>query len=289
MADIITNDALRQDYADPVARLLTVGETNLFKRGEWPDYPETYALGIEDIPALIRMACDLALHEAECEGPEIWAPVHAWRALAQMQATEAVEPLLEFTKLDVDDDAVAQEFATVFGMIGPAAIAPIAAFLCDRSLPWMAASLATGGLAEVVKYHPECRAECVGRLIGLLDRATDRDPTANGFIICSLLELKAVESIDAIREAFRLDAVDISIAGDLEDVEIDLGLRERRITRRPYYPFASEKFASTSTSSRPDFADIVPETDDWRRSVKIGRNEPCPCGSGRKYKKCCLV
>lgn len=23
------------------------------------------------------------------------------------------------------------------------------------------------------------------------------------------------------------------------------------------------------------------------RSVKIGRNEPCPCGSGKKYKKCC--
>ena len=23
------------------------------------------------------------------------------------------------------------------------------------------------------------------------------------------------------------------------------------------------------------------------RSEKIGRNEPCPCGSGKKYKKCC--
>jgi SEC-C motif-containing protein len=22
-------------------------------------------------------------------------------------------------------------------------------------------------------------------------------------------------------------------------------------------------------------------------STKVGRNEPCPCGSGRKYKKCC--
>ena len=22
--------------------------------------------------------------------------------------------------------------------------------------------------------------------------------------------------------------------------------------------------------------------------MKIGRNEPCPCGSGKKYKKCCL-
>jgi len=24
-----------------------------------------------------------------------------------------------------------------------------------------------------------------------------------------------------------------------------------------------------------------------RRAIKIGRNAPCPCGSGRKYKKCC--
>ena len=23
------------------------------------------------------------------------------------------------------------------------------------------------------------------------------------------------------------------------------------------------------------------------KSIKIGRNEPCPCGSGKKYKKCC--
>jgi len=25
-----------------------------------------------------------------------------------------------------------------------------------------------------------------------------------------------------------------------------------------------------------------------RITVKTGRNEPCPCGSGKKYKKCCL-
>jgi SWIM/SEC-C metal-binding protein len=24
-----------------------------------------------------------------------------------------------------------------------------------------------------------------------------------------------------------------------------------------------------------------------RNPVKVGRNDPCPCGSGRKYKKCC--
>lgn len=24
------------------------------------------------------------------------------------------------------------------------------------------------------------------------------------------------------------------------------------------------------------------------RDQKVGRNEPCPCGSGRKFKKCCI-
>jgi uncharacterized protein len=25
-----------------------------------------------------------------------------------------------------------------------------------------------------------------------------------------------------------------------------------------------------------------------RTRMKVGRNDPCPCGSGEKYKKCCL-
>ena len=24
-----------------------------------------------------------------------------------------------------------------------------------------------------------------------------------------------------------------------------------------------------------------------KKSQKIGRNDPCPCGSGKKYKQCC--
>ena len=32
-------------------------------------------------------------------------------------------------------------------------------------------------------------------------------------------------------------------------------------------------------------ADLPAET----RGAKVGRNDPCPCGSGRKYKKCCLA
>jgi len=25
-----------------------------------------------------------------------------------------------------------------------------------------------------------------------------------------------------------------------------------------------------------------------RQGPKVGRNDPCPCGSGKKHKKCCL-
>jgi uncharacterized protein YchJ len=34
-----------------------------------------------------------------------------------------------------------------------------------------------------------------------------------------------------------------------------------------------------------DDADFIPTTY-IRTTAKIGRNEPCPCGSGKKYKKC---
>ena len=30
---------------------------------------------------------------------------------------------------------------------------------------------------------------------------------------------------------------------------------------------------------------LAPETS--TRGAKVGRNDPCPCGSGKKYKKCC--
>jgi SEC-C motif-containing protein len=31
----------------------------------------------------------------------------------------------------------------------------------------------------------------------------------------------------------------------------------------------------------------LPRPATQRNTAKVGRNEPCPCGSGKKYKKCC--
>ena len=34
---------------------------------------------------------------------------------------------------------------------------------------------------------------------------------------------------------------------------------------------------------------LLPPTPLQTRRGKVGRNEPCPCGSGKKFKKCCLA
>jgi hypothetical protein len=82
------------NYSGAVAQLLTLGSDLPIPVTDWADYA---ALGItsSDIPDLIQMATDANLYTSEQTAPEGWATVHAWRALAQFKAGEAVEPLLQ--------------------------------------------------------------------------------------------------------------------------------------------------------------------------------------------------
>ena len=51
-------------------------------------------------------------------------------------------------------------------------------------------------------------------------------------------------------------------------------------------------FASQEAARQADFVQVLPGVDTPDRnqivggSEKIGRNDPCPCGSGKKWKKC---
>ena len=55
-------------------------------------------------------------------------------------------------------------------------------------------------------------------------------------------------------------------------------LKERAAAQRP----------ARVTLSRGDIKSAG-KTTQKRQGVKIGRNDPCPCGSGKKYKKCCGI
>ena len=54
----------------------------------------------------------------------------------------------------------------------------------------------------------------------------------NGFLVMGLVNLRAREHLAVIRSAFSEKSVDTAIMGDLEDAEIELGVRERRTSER---------------------------------------------------------
>jgi hypothetical protein len=170
-------------------------------------------------------------------------------ALGQLQAEASVAPLLAFLKTAESDEAVTEEFPKVFGMIGRPAIPHIERFLSDRSNPTFPVATAIEGLKEIAERHPNCRTECVNILARTLEQHADADGSINGFAVSALIDLAAVEVIDAMREAFRRNSVDISIAGDEEDVEIALGLRDYRSTPAPVYQIMPPGWFASSDAS----------------------------------------
>ena len=263
-------------YISPVNSLLTYGDCREFQ--EWPNYLE---LGFtrDHIPELIRMAIDEELNWADPDSLEAWAPVHAWRTLGQLRAEEAIEPLMcLFHELEAID-LIGEELPIVYGMIGVKAIPALARYLADSSHGIFPRLNAAESLERIGSTIPAAREECVSILTHQLDLFTEQALDFNALLIANLINLKAVESISNIRRAFEEDYVEYTVCGDIEDVEIELGLRSHRSTPANYPTLADRFFSDLKAAiSRQEI----------KKKNKVGRNEPCPCGSGKKYKKCCL-
>ena len=274
-------------YTDPVAKLLTYsGVDERSPKDQWPDYREL-GLTEEHIPDLIRMATDLDLHNLRQESPEVWAPLHAWRALAQLRAVEAVNPLVLLFEQLKDDDWLPEELPTVLSMIGPGAIPTLERFLADHRVEELSRISIPACLVRMAEDHPGDREACLGVLVRQLEKFETNGPALNGFLIIGLIDLGATQAIGLIRQAFSENQVDLSILGDVEDAEIEMGLRTNRSTPRPRLDLLGHPLDMDSFAGDAVFDDAIRKFP-VRHAVKVGRNAPCPCGSGKKFKKCCL-
>jgi len=261
------------NYADPVNKLLNYGNCQEIKG--WPDYLKL-GLTHEHIPDLIRMVTDRELLWADQDSMEVWAPVHAWRALGQLRAEEAIKPLIGLFNELSEDDWASDELPEVLALFGTKAIQPLREHLSDSSNKELARATAANCLEEIGSKNPSLKNDCISILVDYLDQSTFDVSTLNGLVIAHLIGLEAVDSIDVIRKAFNNGNVDLTVAGDVEDVEILLGLRAERETPQPNY-------------LNPEFEELSGIFDSFKgKKKKIGRNDPCLCGSGKKYKKCCL-
>jgi len=188
-------------------------------------------------------------------------------------ATDTIDSLIDLIK-DLDgNDFAFEEIPRTFGMIGPKALPSLINYLANDSNPEFARFIAADSLKEIGLRHAIEKENCIRRLSEYLNEASVEHSDLNGIVVSALIDLEAKSAIESIRQAFNRDIVSLGIAGDLEDVEIELGLREKRETEMPFNSVRALRKAKENERTV---------------KVKVGRNETCPCGSGKKYKKCCL-
>ena len=288
-------------YSAPLDQLLALGKP---RAKETHDYAAK-GISSEHIPELIRMATDPELHGADGGSALVWAPVHAWLALGQLRAEAAVAPLLALLHRidDVEDDWVESEIPDVLARIGPAALEPAANYLADPNHGMWARTAAADALGNIGNAHPELRERCIAAVAAQLERFSSQDETFNAFLVSTLMNLRAVEIMPLIERAYQADSVDPSVVGYLSDVELELGLQPSNDVLGDYDPSLSREEQFAELKRKVELIQVenamerempfglegdmtVPQP--FIAPPKTGRNDPCPCGSGKKYKKCCL-
>jgi hypothetical protein len=204
--------------------------------GNWSDYL-ALGIGLEQVPDLIRMMQDEKLNRADSQSLEVWAPVHAWRALGQLRAEAAIEPVIGLME-QIDENYeqwIGEDIPEVLGVIGPATVPKLARCLTTPHDGMWAQTTVSFALAEIANRHPEARDDCVSALIRGLENHATHHSGLNGFLVNNLVDLEAVEAAPLMEEAFAANHVDISIMGDWEDVQVRLGLLAERQTPAPHY------------------------------------------------------
>jgi hypothetical protein len=186
------------------------------------------------------MATDPGLAQADSDSEEVYAPVHAWRALGQLRATEAIRPLIDMIRAEHSDDWLETDMPAVFAQMGAEALPPLAELLADASASKDARSTAAASLARIALAYPGERARVVELLSRTLDAGGPGAELFNGTLVNLLLDLDATEAAPAMERAFAAGRVDLFAAGDWEDVQIELGLLTERITPPPPSPLIAE-------------------------------------------------
>jgi hypothetical protein len=154
---------------------------------------------------------------------------------------------------------------------------------------------ATGQIprAEVIDYY---RSLFRGKLETTPSYAWDG-------LIGAVADFPAPELLPEVRDAYERGLANPGVAG-LEELEDEIespkpwSMEKRKFITDTIAemegwaafnptPVRPRKYKVPYPNSPSSARDYVPTANQPIRSTKVGRNEPCPCGSGKKYKKCC--
>ena len=214
-------------------------------------------------------------------------------------ACAAIDLLIKELKAD-DSEDIREAAAKALGRMDAAAVVP--KIEADYDTGDTYDRMRIGEVLGLIK-HPAAEAAAMR----LIDRETD-DEVATSHCM-ALVDLCTTEGLEQLRRTVIRDKYDTRI-GDIKDWLVTLSKmvgyeapelqqwREEIADERIVLHDETERRADSAqtwinrqsamrqplSSPPPAFTRLVPIR---RETPKIGRNDPCPCGSGKKYKKCC--
>ena len=151
-------------------------------------------------------------------------------------------------------------------------------------------------MSLIAREHSDCKDEIIDFFHTILVLEGE-DKTFLSFCVGDLAEIKDPNSKPIMRSLFDGGRIDEEIItwNCIEDIYQTWGDDLLACKEDPLKFFSPERLSylkkiSGKTPPENDGQD----TASWLRpekpaKKKIGRNDPCPCGSGKKYKKCCLT
>jgi hypothetical protein len=245
---------------------------------------------------------DYMLHLYAMHMLAAWREAGAYRPLAQLGRHP--DDILDYLL----GDTLTEGYDRCLASVCDGDLAPLKALAEDTEASYWARNAAIGAMAirvlegdgnhdELAAYLAEYGDAEAARL-----RAIEGDiesPDILDAIAGAALDIGASSLLERLRSWFADDLLDPTIM-DLDYVERCIGSaveewRQHQKQRNSGYVTDAVKemswWASFSDDDQPrrnfllDSSDRAPDTY-IREGPKIGRNDPCPCGSGRKYKKC---
>jgi len=250
--------------SDPVATLRTTGA----------DFPEELenailALGQAAVPSLIALLEDKALGFVDTPG-DGWPPIHAARLLGELRAEEAIQPFLRLLREGDEESVLLDQAELNLPKIGPAIVEPVFTALAEAD--------DEDEIGRLVYALANCGAKDE-RIFAELVAFFRDEPFLGVLALADYGDERAVPLVREVIETFVPDPESELGAGDLVDY---VDAYERLAGPLP------AELAAHVEKLRSDWAERRAVLTGPARSTKIGRNVPCPCKSGKKYKKCCL-
>jgi Protein of unknown function (DUF1186)/SEC-C motif len=237
---------------------------------------------------------------------------YALYLMAKWRETRAYQLVIRWLSLPdaasthLSGDVSTQDGARILAAVCDGDLEPIKRLVLKRDADEFSRGVAVAALALLAVWAEVPRDIIVDYFAWLARAGLEREPSyVWSALATESADIEALAVFPELRRAYDEELIDPQTIerSELDDVEASPrgDLLERMKDRYPPIDDVAKatswwaRFGRLASNRRAEELALAAggEFDDdrpmepYRASQKVGRNEPCPCGSGKKYKKCC--